>query len=186
MVHAISEIVDFLLAQVQRGGESEQRAPRRSNAGRIKLDWPQAAAGLEGLPAAESRLNRASIVDLISQDMLSEEEMPLYFPVIPVEMQGLVCHRLLVLTQPGLPPLVLTVYYHPGGLLNISQPRYVVDSKVWVESSGQFWSFISVVTGSGEQARNFIETFINRLGFRSSFEVTEDGDRLTMTRIRCH
>lgn len=185
MVHAISEIVDFLLAQVQRNGASEPN-PGRPDRGRNKLDWPRPADDLRCLPAPGPGLNPASVIDLISQDMLSEAEIPLYFPVRPVEMNGLVCHRLLVLSEPGLPPLVLTVYYHPGYALNIEQPRYVVDNDIWVEPSGQFWSFISVVAGSGDQARNFIETFINRLGFQSSFEVTEEGDRLTVARIRCH
>jgi hypothetical protein len=186
MVHGISEIVDFLLAQVQRVGGVEKIDPGRPDDGGERMNWLSQTDDLGGLAASGHGLCPATVVDLISEDMLSEEERPLYFPAPPVEKPGIACHRMVVVTETGIPPMALTVYYNPGGGLNISQPRYVVDNDIWVHNSGRFWSFISVVIGSGDEARRFIETFISRLGFGSSFEVTEEGDRLLLTRLRRH
>lgn len=185
MVHGISKIVDYLLAQVQQAGEMDY-SPGGSGQGRRKTRWLKSSGEWDSLAASGSGLSPEAVIDLVSQDMLSEEEMPFYFPAAPVEMPGIVCHRLAVFSEPGVQPLVLTIYYNPGCGLSIDRPRYVVDNDVWVENSGRFWSFISIVTGNGEEARQFVEAFISRLGLLSSFEVTREGDRLSVARIGYH
>lgn len=185
MLSLISEIVDYLLAQTQVGGEQAPvRSERQDGEGRGRHSPRQVKD--TGRPASSFGPTPESAVSLVSQDMLTETEKDWYFPMPPVEMADIVCHRLMILPESGLQPLVLMVYYNPQCILKIDQPRYVLDNDVWEESSGRFWSFISIVTGSLDEAARFIEAFISRLGLASCFKVSTNGGRLSALRARCH
>lgn len=188
MVHLISDIVDYLLAQVQRGGQGEvsQALPGRPRGAAERATLPEQVDRLGAITPSGAGLTPETVISLISQDMLTEEEIDLYFPMPPVEMPDIVCHRLLVLPESGVQPLVLMIYYNPDSGLKIDQPHYVLDNDIWVENGGRFWSFISVVTGNLDEAVRFVEVFISRLGLSSCFEVSKEGGRLAVIKAKGH
>lgn len=186
MLNLISEIVDYLLTQTQANGKEAQPLLGRPGwrSGNMR-HAPRQVKRSETLACSPGPAPEAA-VSLVSQDMLTETEKDWYFPMPPVDIPDMACHRLMILPESGLQPLVLMVYYNPHCPLKIDHPHYAVDNDIWEENGGRFWSFISIVTGNLDEAARFIEAFISRLGLAPCFQVSTEGGRLSVLRARCH
>lgn len=186
MENGILEIVDYLLAQIKRSAELGPEASAKSG-GQGSVGSPK-GLDIQGLQsdATDIGLSPETVVELVSQEMMSEDELRQYFPEPGLDRPNIACHHLLALARPGARSLALSVYYDPDGALNIGRSRYVLDSDVWVEKSGRFWSFISIVAVNIDEARQFLEAFISRLGFSSGFKATREGRRIVVSRLNYH
>ena len=114
---------------------------------------------------ASDYLNAPTAGNILTQDMVNEVNLPLFFPHQPVQRAGFDCYRMIVMAESSPKSVQVSSYYAETYFSALERPLYVIDYDDGPDKNHQLWFLISVICRDRQEAREMLIHFAGRFGF---------------------